>query len=139
MGMPGFGQVLASVADAWQQRRAQVLEQAETLTRHLQASAGPPPSDDDLSLDPLQRAERALGQSFDPTHGGFGPAPKFPHPMDLRLLLNMWSRRRDDDLLHRVTFTLDKMAAGGMYDQVGGGFHRYSVDDRWLVDRKSVV
>ena len=66
-------------------------------------------------------------------HGGFGGAPKFPHPMDLRVLLRLWKRHRKPGLLEMVTTTLDKMAAGGIYDQLGGGFHRYSVDERWLV------
>jgi uncharacterized protein YyaL (SSP411 family) len=79
-----------------------------------------------------QAAAAVLG-SFDHTYGGFGGAPKFPHPMDLRLLAHVWHRGRDDQILHVITHTLDKMAAGGIYDQLGGGFHRYSVDERWLV------
>ena len=81
---------------------------------------------------PLQ-AEAALRQSFDPVHGGFGPAPKFPQPLALRWLLGRWRRSGDSELLDMVTTTLDHMAAGGMFDQLGGGFHRYSVDARWLV------
>ncbi len=133
MGMPGFGQVLTAVADAWQNRRDQAVQQADALTSHLQASTAVPAADEELSADHLQRAARALSQSFDPTHGGFGPAPKFPHPMELRLLLRVWHRQPNESLLHIGTLTLDKMAAGGMYDQLGGGFHRYSVDERWLV------
>ena len=75
----------------------------------------------------------SLERSFDFTNGGFGGAPKFPHPMDLRLLLRLWKRHRRPGVLEIVTATLDKMAAGGIYDHLGGGFHRYSVDERWLV------
>jgi uncharacterized protein YyaL (SSP411 family) len=74
-----------------------------------------------------------LGRSFDPTHGGFGQAPKFPHPMELRLLLRAWKRFGDDHALHMVRLTLDRMAMGGIYDHLGGGFARYSTDARWLV------
>jgi uncharacterized protein YyaL (SSP411 family) len=133
LGMPGFDQVLLAVADAWQNRRGQAIEQAETLTQHLQIAATPQPGQAELGPELSEHAALALARSFDPTHGGFGGAPKFPHPMDLRLLLHAWRRRPDADRLHIVTHTLTKMAAGGMYDQLGGGFHRYSVDERWLV------
>ncbi|MGD9720398.1 MAG: thioredoxin domain-containing protein [Pirellulales bacterium] len=133
MGMPGFDQVVTAVADAWQQRREQALAQADALTAHLQAEAAPAGATAPPPVDTLFDAARVLERAFDPVHGGFGSAPKFPHPMDLRLLLHVWKRRPNENLLHVVTHTLDKMAAGGMYDQLGGGFHRYSVDDRWLV------
>jgi uncharacterized protein YyaL (SSP411 family) len=149
MGMPGFDQILLAVADAWKNRRQQAIDQAAELTRHLQQGAAPGGSGEtgDLSEKLLFDAATALERSFDQRHGGFGGAPKFPHPMDLRLLLRVWRRTRlstkdevrstngqhSDFLLHVVTHTLDKMAAGGIYDQLGGGFHRYSVDERWLV------
>src|SRR5262249_36918418 len=72
-------------------------------------------------------------RNFDFRNGGFGGAPKFPHPMDLQVLLRLWKQHGHSGLLDLVTLTLDKMAAGGIYDQLGGGFARYSVDDRWLV------
>jgi uncharacterized protein YyaL (SSP411 family) len=133
MGMPGFDQVLTAVADAWRNRRQQAVDQAETLVEHMRGAAAPAVASATLSLEFIERAVRVLERSFDPVHGGFGAAPKFPHPMDLRLLLNAWRRRHDENVLRLVTHTLDKMAAGGMYDQLGGGFHRYSVDERWLV------
>ena len=74
-----------------------------------------------------------LLRNFDSTHGGFGSAPKFPHPMDLRVLIRQYARTGDDRALHAVKLTLDKMARGGIYDHLGGGFARYSTDDRWLV------
>ena len=133
MGMPGFDQVLTAVADAWQHRRTQVYDQAGDLTAELERAASQAHAPGELSLQPLKRAETALERIFDHQHGGFGGAPKFPHPMDLRVLLRRWRREPRDELLSLVTLTLDKMAAGGIYDQLGGGFHRYSVDERWLV------
>ncbi len=151
MGMPGFDQILLAVTDAWQNRRKEALEQAAELTQHLQQAASPAGAggDADLKDKLLFDAATALERNFDHRHGGFGGAPKFPHPMDVRLLLRVWARMqkttdhgqralggastRSDSLLQMVTHTLDKMAAGGIYDQLGGGFHRYSVDERWLV------
>ena len=158
MGMPGFEQVLIAVVDAWQNRREIAIKQAEELTGYLQnielaeASGGREPTDSSSSpgeqhdreahasrspsLDAqaiLDNAARMLRRAFDSRHGGFGSAPKFPHSMDLQLLLRLWKRQPADDLLHMVTFTLDKMAAGGIYDHLAGGFARYSVDERWLV------
>ncbi len=132
-GMPGFDQVLAAVADAWQNRRAHAIDQADSLTEHLKSAAQPPAESGPLSALVVEQAIASLARSFDSTNGGFGGAPKFPHPMDLRLLARAWHRDRGEPLLHVMTFTLDKMAAGGIYDQLGGGFHRYSVDERWLV------
>ncbi|HTU26366.1 MAG TPA: thioredoxin domain-containing protein, partial [Pirellulales bacterium] len=132
-GMPGFDQVLAAVAEAWRDRRPQALEQAGDLTDHLRHVAVPPVTPGMPSERQLTGAAAALGRAFDSEHGGFGRAPKFPHPIDLELLLHVWHRTRNDELLKIVTLSLDRMAAGGMYDQLGGGFHRYSVDERWLV------
>ncbi|MBS0208915.1 MAG: thioredoxin domain-containing protein [Planctomycetes bacterium] len=147
MGMPGFDQIIVAVTDAWRSRRDAVHEQADELTRHLAESASverlqtsPVKADaPDATLAPdtivgyLRGAAGALERSFDFRYGGFGSEPKFPHPVDLRVLLRCWRRFKNDGLLQMVTHTLDRMAAGGMYDQLGGGFHRYSVDARWLV------
>jgi uncharacterized protein YyaL (SSP411 family) len=132
-GMPSFRRVLHGVAAAWRERRAEVLNSAQQLTAHLREmthynSAGTTP---DLEL--LRSAEGALARAFDPAGGGFGPAPKFPHPLELRLLLRLWRRWKNPADLEMATVTLDQMAAGGIYDQLGGGFHRYSTDARWLV------
>ncbi|MGC4006122.1 MAG: thioredoxin domain-containing protein [Pirellulales bacterium] len=136
-GMPGFEQVLLAVHDAWTHRRKQALDQAGEITEYLRASTTgegeAATADVTLSADVIARAADALVRSFDPVHGGFGGAPKFPHPMDLRLLLRMYAREPLASTLHAVTHTLEKMASGGMYDHLGGGFHRYSVDERWLV------
>src|SRR5262249_59747881 len=103
------------------------------MTDQLQAIGRVPASEEALDASLLDNAFRKLSRAFDPTHGGFGDAPKFPHPMDLRLLLRHHARTVDPTALDMVRKTLDKMARGGIYDQLGGGFARYSTDDRWLV------
>ncbi|MDX1965317.1 MAG: thioredoxin domain-containing protein [Pirellulales bacterium] len=134
-GMPGFDQVLLAVHDAWINRRAQALEQAAEITSYLQSMAETESPADSATPggETLRAAGAALARTFDPQHGGFGGAPKFPHPMDLRLLLRLEEASGRGEFLKIVTTTLDKMAAGGIYDHLGGGFHRYSVDERWLV------
>jgi len=133
-GRPGFAQVLTTVADAWQNKREQLEQQSEQLTQHLrEACRGPEASEAALSQELLQAADRWLARNFDAKHGGFGNAPKFPHAMDLSLLLELDVHAPSDARKAIVTLTLDKMAAGGIYDHLGGGFARYSVDPRWLV------
>jgi uncharacterized protein YyaL (SSP411 family) len=136
MGMPGFDQVLKAVVDAWQNRREMAVEQARQLTEAIQETGD---RGQGTGIDPeqarqlLENARRQLARAFDSTNGGFGSAPKFPHSMDLQLLLRLWKRQPRDETLHMVTHTLEKMAAGGIYDHLAGGFARYSVDERWLV------
>ncbi|MGD9633529.1 MAG: thioredoxin domain-containing protein, partial [Pirellulales bacterium] len=134
-GMPGFDQILTAVVDAWQNRREQAMTAADQLTAELQkVGAGEGGSDASaLSLDLIGGAVNQLARMFDRTYGGFGQAPKFPHPMDLQLLLAVYSRNKQPALLDMVRVTLDRMAAGGIYDHLGGGFARYSVDAHWLV------
>jgi uncharacterized protein YyaL (SSP411 family) len=136
MGMPGFDQVLRAVIDAWQNRREAAVEQARQLTEAVQGEevkAQRLEAKDEEARQILANAQRQLARAFDAVNGGFGSAPKFPHSMDLQLLLRLWKRRPSDELLHVVTHTLAKMAAGGIYDHLAGGFARYSVDERWLV------
>jgi len=125
-GLPSFRQVLVSVSDAYRERRGDVARSAEALVDAVRRSSELQPSSEPLTDALLQDAVRGLRQEFDPECGGFGRAPKFPPASALEFLL-----RRSE--LELVTATLDAMAAGGMYDLVGGGFHRYSVDERWLV------
>jgi hypothetical protein len=133
-GMPAFREVLAGVAEAYRHRRQQVEEAANNLTQALNRELlGIGGNTSDLNADLLTTAYKGIGQSFDRMRGGFGSAPKFPQPMNLEFLLRAFVRTGDPDALHWVTFTLKKMARGGMYDQLGGGFHRYSVDSIWLV------
>ena len=133
MGMPGFGQVIAAVDDAWQNRRDQAIAQAGELTSQLQQVGGAESNAEELRPELLGGAAAQLERVFDFTHGGFGSAPKFPHAMDLQVLLRLWFRTRRDGLLDMVKLNLDKMASGAIYDHLAGGFARYSVDERWLV------
>ena len=132
-GMPGFPRVLLSVHRAWEERRDDIIASAGELTERIQSMGEFARSDDPLSLALLDNAAKSLLQAFDPRNGGFGSAPKFPHPMDLRVLLRQYKRTGDARSLKAVQVTLDKMAAGGIYDHLGGGFARYSTDERWLV------
>jgi uncharacterized protein YyaL (SSP411 family) len=132
-GRPGFRRLLLALVDAWENRREEIERSAGEMTGNLQRVVAVPATTAVLGPQLLERAAGALRQAFDPIHGGFGHAPKFPHPMDLRLLLRVWKRAQDDDALQMVRTTLDHMAMGGIYDHLGGGFHRYSTDERWLV------
>jgi uncharacterized protein len=123
-GLPSFRQLLRAIADAWRERRSDIERDAGAITEQLRRTAEP--SREPLTSSLLTDAVRGLRQQFDPEWGGFGPAPKFPPASVLEFLL-----RRGE--LELATTTLDAMAAGGMYDLVGGGFHRYSVDRQWLV------
>jgi hypothetical protein len=136
-GMLGFDQVLTKVHEAWQNNREKTETIANQVTSQLKqlegTGDGPNRGNTPLDLNLIQGAVGQLQQTFDATHGGFGSAPKFPHPMDLQLLLRDWHRRRNKSSLEMVRTTLEQMAAGGIYDHLGGGFARYSVDTRWLV------
>jgi uncharacterized protein len=125
-GLPSFREVLLAVSDLYRERRDDVARRSETMLEALRQAASAPPSSEPLTESLLFHAVRRLGELHDPEWGGFGRAPKFPPASAVELLL----RRQEGEL---ATSTLDGMAAGGMYDLVGGGFHRYSVDDRWLV------
>jgi uncharacterized protein YyaL (SSP411 family) len=132
-GRPGFRRILLMLANAWRTRRNEVDQAAAEITQHLQGMGQLQLEGGELSPDLLRGAVRVLGQSFDSVNGGFGSAPKFPHPMDLRVLLRAWKRFGDEDALHMVRHTLERMAMGGIYDHLGGGFARYSTDAHWLV------
>ncbi|MEX1008351.1 MAG: thioredoxin domain-containing protein [Acidimicrobiia bacterium] len=133
-GMPGFVRIMDAVTDAWRERRSDLLEQAGTLHDAIARSAEVPSRDaGDVSADVLRVAVSAIHAQFDPRFGGFGSAPKFPQAMTLTFLLAQAVRDPSAETLETITVSLDSMGAGGMYDQVGGGFHRYSVDAYWLV------
>jgi uncharacterized protein YyaL (SSP411 family) len=125
-GLPSFRQILEAVAEAYRERRGEVARTAGELIEAIRRGSEARPSTDPLTEAILGDAVRGLSRGFDPTWGGFGAAPKFPPASALELLM----RRSELDMVSR---TLDAMAAGGMYDLVGGGFHRYSVDEQWLV------
>jgi uncharacterized protein YyaL (SSP411 family) len=131
-GRPGFRTVLESVLDAWRERRGQVNAQALAIRGALEESLADT-GEGALSVQMLDTAIDAMLRVFDPLHGGFGRAPKFPHPAALALLLARWRDQSRDELRAAVVRTLDGMAAGGVHDHLGGGFHRYSVDAEWVV------
>lgn len=132
MGMPGFTDVLTRIAEAWNSQRDKLLAGADELTEAVQRMCAPTGGAGEPVESLLNDAMAALLSVADRAHGGFGGAPKFPHAMDLRVLLRCAYRFNNSDAGDVVKLTLDKMAAGGIYDQLGGGFHRYSTDARWL-------
>ena len=132
-GRPGFKAVLTELARVYEQERGRIQEASEALTERLQTLSSTTRSAEILTRVVIGRAARELAARFDAREGGFSTAPKFPPSGSLSLLLRHYRTSRDPDDLQMVELTLDKMAAGGMYDQLGGGFHRYSTDERWLV------
>jgi uncharacterized protein YyaL (SSP411 family) len=133
-GMPGFPRVLEAVLDAYRSRRAQVFEAGDNVIEHVrQAMAVRGQSGVQLTPDLLTTAFRGIVSNYDKQNGGFGTAPKFPQPMLVEFLLRYHLRDGNQEALAIAQKTLEKMAAGGVYDQLGGGFHRYSTDARWLV------
>src|SRR5574340_1121069 len=131
-GRPGFPTLLKKIAEYWEKDRAGLLDQAATLTRRLQ-EGGHAPSPTTVGEAELDLAVTQFAEDFDAGHGGFGGAPKFPPATGLSLLLHCHHRTKDTHTLTMVRTTLDAMAAGGIYDHIGGGFARYSTDERWLV------
>ena len=130
---PGFLRVLETIAEAYRTRRGEIMQNANRLREHLTRSTFRKTQDETVDANLLDSAYRSIASRFDSGEGGFGSAPKFPPSMSIDFLLRYYDRTGSDHALQMATLTLDKMAYGGMYDQVGGGFHRYSTDDRWLV------
>ena len=136
-GLPAFTELLAGVERAYREQRDAIREQNASLMEAL-AQLDPAPSDAVPDAGPLEGARRQLAGSFDSADGGFGRAPKFPHPTNLEFLLRHWAATGaggspDERALHMAAFTLEHMVRGGINDQVGGGFCRYSVDDHWMI------
>ncbi|HXI22679.1 MAG TPA: thioredoxin domain-containing protein, partial [Pyrinomonadaceae bacterium] len=131
--MPGFPRVLLSVAEAYRSQREQVGSTATQMLGELRRVGLAAESRDLLTTEILDGAYRRIAKNYDPVNGGFGGAPKFPPAMTLEFFLHTYHRTHDEEALEIVTETCRKMAEGGMYDQLGGGFHRYSVDAQWLV------
>ncbi|MCZ6876223.1 MAG: thioredoxin domain-containing protein [bacterium] len=132
-GRPGFSRVLQSVADTYHNRRDDVTRSVEQIREKLTQLFTLEDSAGDLQDDLLADAARSMLSQIDMVHGGFGSQPKFPNPTNLKFLLRFWKSSGNANILNAVTLTMEKMACGGMYDQLGGGFHRYSVDSHWLV------
>ena len=132
-GLPGFTRILLAIADSYQTRKDDVAGSADAITDELRKANRFHGSAEMLTANVLDQAYVGLGRNFDSVEGGFGAAPKFPPSMSLMFLLRQHARTHTTAPLEMAELTLKKMAGGGMYDQLGGGFHRYSVDAHWLV------
>jgi uncharacterized protein YyaL (SSP411 family) len=132
-GMAGFPRILASVADAYRTRRNELLTNSSKVIGAIQAQAAPRRSSEPLDRDILGLGFLGLAGQFDENEGGLGLQPKFPQPMTYEFLLRYWKATGSNQAGDFVALTLEKMARGGIYDQLGGGFHRYSTDTYWLV------
>jgi uncharacterized protein len=132
-GRPGFPRVMQAVAEAYHSRPADVVKSVEQIREALQKLATVEESPGALRPDVLEHAARAMANHVDMVHGGFGTQPKFPNPSNVEFLLRFWRVTGNENFLNMVQFTLQKMASGGIYDQLGGGFHRYATDSHWLV------
>jgi uncharacterized protein YyaL (SSP411 family) len=130
--MPAFPRILLSVAEAYRSQKDQVASTATTMLGELRRVGLAEASREMLAREILDGAFRRISSSYDRTNGGFGGAPKFPPAMNLEFFLHTWHRSGSTEALEMVEHTSRKMAEGGMYDQIGGGFHRYSVDAKWL-------
>ncbi len=132
-GMPGLPRVLEVMADTYKTKRSDVVLTTGKLVQQMKALTTAAPSIEPLTPDILAQAYRGISSQFDDKHGGTGMQPKFPQPMIYEFVLRYYLRTGDPRALEIVELTLDKMAKGGIYDQLGGGFHRYSTDMFWLV------
>jgi uncharacterized protein YyaL (SSP411 family) len=132
-GMPGFGRVLAAIAQAWREQPDSIGKTVAGLTETLRNLSTIEPSQGEPRAELAQAAARALAGAYDSVNGGIGGAPKFPNTFVFSLFLRVVDADADLGFAEMVSHTLTRMAKGGIYDQLGGGFHRYSVDDRWLV------
>ncbi|MES2222828.1 MAG: thioredoxin domain-containing protein [Acidobacteriota bacterium] len=132
-GRPGFGRVLLTMAHAYTDRHDEVMESADSVLAAIEYNESFSGRSADLHAGIVDKLVQSALQQFDKHNGGFGTQPKFPHPSILDLLLDHATRTGDHAAANVARLTLDKMASGGMYDHLAGGFHRYSVDDRWIV------
>ena len=136
-GQPGFKKVLERIATAWKDNHDKIVEQGGKIVAALRESQSTPGPEGKIDAAILDAAYRQIERSYDPKEGGFGSAPKFPRPVTLNFLSRFYARDRKSEsgkqALEMALFTLRKMAAGGMHDHLGGGFHRYSVDRYWHV------
>jgi uncharacterized protein YyaL (SSP411 family) len=132
-GRPSFRRVLLTLAQAFQERHGEVLESAESVMDAISRAEGFAGKSGSLKPELIDGMVESAVRLFDPEHGGFGSSPKFPHPSAMDLLMQRAVETGDEQLLNVVTTSLTKMAQGGVYDQLAGGFHRYSVDEHWIV------
>ncbi len=132
-GRPGFERVLRTLADVWKTKRGDALETAGSVLAAIEHGESFSGRGSSLSMELADKLVASALQQFDHRHGGFGTQPKFPHPAALDMLIDVAARTGNEGAKQAATVTLKKMAAGGIYDHLGGGFHRYSVDERWVV------
>jgi uncharacterized protein YyaL (SSP411 family) len=132
-GRPSFRRVLLSIANAYKEKHGDVVEQAQMVENAIAQSESFAGKGGRVSHSVIDAILESALKMFDAQHGGFGQAPKFPHPSALDLLIEQYSRSGGDELRNVIVTTLEHMANGGVYDQLAGGFHRYSVDERWVV------
>jgi uncharacterized protein YyaL (SSP411 family) len=132
-GRPSFRRVLMTISDAFREKNSEVLEQAGLVENAIRQSESFAGKSGEFSTAAVEEIVEAALRMFDDRNGGFGSAPKFPHPSIIDLLIAEYVRSRDERLKPVFSHTLERMARGGVYDQLGGGFHRYSVDERWIV------
>lgn len=132
-GRPSFRRVLLTLAQAYQERHGEVLESAESVMGAISQAEGFAGKSGSLKAEMIDSMVESAVKLFDPEHGGFGSAPKFPHPSGMDLLMQRAAETGNEQLLTVITTSLEKMAQGGVYDQLAGGFHRYSVDEHWIV------
>ena len=132
-GRPSFRRVLLSIANAYKEKNGDVMEQAKMVESTIAQAESFAGRNGRISAGIITTIQESAFKMFDPQHGGFGQAPKFPHPSALDLLIERYARNSDENLRNLIVSTLEHMANGGVYDQLAGGFHRYSVDERWVV------
>jgi hypothetical protein len=132
-GRPSFRRVLLSIANAYKEKNGDVVEQAKIVESAIAQAESFAGGSGSLTPSLIAAMQESAFKMFDPQHGGFGHAPKFPHPSVLDLLIERYGRTGDENLRNLIVTTLEHMANGGVYDQLAGGFHRYSVDERWVV------
>ncbi|MGH9549343.1 MAG: thioredoxin domain-containing protein, partial [Terriglobales bacterium] len=132
-GRPSFKRVLESIADAYHQKNTEVVDQAQMVEIAISRAESFAGGSGEFSPQVIDEIVAAAVKMFDPQNGGFGSAPKFPHPAVLDLLIDQYARSGKKELRDVFVATLEKMARGGVYDQLAGGFHRYSVDEHWIV------
>ncbi len=132
-GRPSFRRVLLTLAQAFQERHGEVLESAESVMDAISRAEGFTGQSGSLKPELIESMVESAVKLFDPEHGGFGSSPKFPHPSGMDLLMQRAAETGNEQLLNIVSTTLTTMAQGGVYDQLAGGFHRYSVDEHWIV------
>src|SRR5882724_605922 len=132
-GRPSFRRVLLTLANAFQEKHAEVLESAESAMGAISQAEGFAGKAGELQAQLIDSMVESTVKLFDPEHGGFGSSPKFPHPSAMDLLMQRYAETGNQQLIEIVSTTLEKMAQGGVYDHLAGGFHRYAVDEHWIV------